>query len=358
MAITSPENNQYINNRNVNFQVDAYDFEDGILAGNALVWYSDIDGELGTGKNITVDQLSIGQHVITCTGTDSDQNSTTASCTANLSFFNDDSYFPLPINAYWKYRYNNAGFSIIDSQEAEEDWVLLDYQVSIDEVNTRNCTMTYSVTKNNTTSYFRYYVEDYLETDDDNIYVTKTIQKLTIFKGDTMFDTPLEHMEIETVYSPRYLLIMNNLDIAALHSYRTSVLAETTYNYTNTGFGTKEYNEKTMVTTQYEIVYKPSIETDIGTFDAIQLTISQNDTRRVWLLAQGIGILRLEYDIVGETASASLYDTNISDFSGTGKMISPSSKSSGYRPAFTLSCPESSPERMLEISKLLRNLTF
>lgn len=49
------------------------DLEDGALTGGSLVWTSNLDGEFGTGEELNA-PLSIGTHVITLTGTDSDGN--------------------------------------------------------------------------------------------------------------------------------------------------------------------------------------------------------------------------------------------------------------------------------------------
>jgi hypothetical protein len=50
----------------------ANDPEEGPLSGSALEWWSDLDGLLGTGESLVTDGLSIGYHVITIIGTDSD----------------------------------------------------------------------------------------------------------------------------------------------------------------------------------------------------------------------------------------------------------------------------------------------
>lgn len=53
------------------FTGQSIDAEDGSLTGESLVWSSDIDGVLGTGKELIVYSLSSGVHEITLTGTDS-----------------------------------------------------------------------------------------------------------------------------------------------------------------------------------------------------------------------------------------------------------------------------------------------
>jgi hypothetical protein len=57
----------------VAFVGGANDPEDGALSGAALVWCSDVDGELGTGGSLSA-MLTAGQHIVTLTATDSDGN--------------------------------------------------------------------------------------------------------------------------------------------------------------------------------------------------------------------------------------------------------------------------------------------
>lgn len=50
----------------------AFDAEDRMLPGEAIAWSSSIDGELGTGSELVVDDLTPGTHTITASVTDSD----------------------------------------------------------------------------------------------------------------------------------------------------------------------------------------------------------------------------------------------------------------------------------------------
>lgn len=54
------------------FEGSANDPEDGALSGNSLEWTSDVDGVLGTGDSVSISTLSLGDHNITLTATDSD----------------------------------------------------------------------------------------------------------------------------------------------------------------------------------------------------------------------------------------------------------------------------------------------
>jgi hypothetical protein len=75
---------------------DAWDPEEGRLAGTALEWSSDRDGTLGTGETVALDNgLSFGSHQITLTATDSDgrtgsTTSTVFAGTASGIIFADD----------------------------------------------------------------------------------------------------------------------------------------------------------------------------------------------------------------------------------------------------------------------------
>lgn len=56
----------------VNLMGTATDPEDGSLTGGSLVWSSSVDGQLGTAKELTVKNLSLGIHTIILTATDSE----------------------------------------------------------------------------------------------------------------------------------------------------------------------------------------------------------------------------------------------------------------------------------------------
>jgi chitinase len=61
----------------------ANDLEDGALTGAALVWTSDLDGQLGTGETFNATP-SLGVHTITLTATDADSNSGIATITLTM----------------------------------------------------------------------------------------------------------------------------------------------------------------------------------------------------------------------------------------------------------------------------------
>jgi len=87
VKINSPkEGDYYLTDEEVHFQGSAEDREDGKLPGDALVWKSNVDGELGRGGSLTK-RLSAGEHTITLTATDSDQQTGTDSVQIRVSEF-------------------------------------------------------------------------------------------------------------------------------------------------------------------------------------------------------------------------------------------------------------------------------
>jgi len=76
--VLSPEDGDtFLAGKPLLLQGYAYDLEDGTLGEAALGWSSDLDGDLGVGSQVLAN-LSLGQHIITLTATDSDGNTVTA----------------------------------------------------------------------------------------------------------------------------------------------------------------------------------------------------------------------------------------------------------------------------------------
>ena len=72
MLITSPVEARILPyGETLVLEADVLDDEDGVLADAAVVWTSDLDGELGTGARLEVSDLSFGTHTLTATVTDS-----------------------------------------------------------------------------------------------------------------------------------------------------------------------------------------------------------------------------------------------------------------------------------------------
>jgi hypothetical protein len=73
VAITSPaDGSSHAWGAMITFSGTCTDVEDHNLTGDALVWMSSLDGQLGTGESFNRDFLSQGDHLIVLTATDSD----------------------------------------------------------------------------------------------------------------------------------------------------------------------------------------------------------------------------------------------------------------------------------------------
>lgn len=62
------------------------ELEDGSLDAGALVWASDRQGALGTGRHMALATLQPGAHTLTLTATDSDAMTGTASVTICVGY--------------------------------------------------------------------------------------------------------------------------------------------------------------------------------------------------------------------------------------------------------------------------------
>ena len=66
------------------FDGAAFDREDGPLGDRGLQWESDKDGHLGAGREVATRTLSLGEHRITLTATDSADLTNSSSITLKL----------------------------------------------------------------------------------------------------------------------------------------------------------------------------------------------------------------------------------------------------------------------------------
>jgi len=72
VEIYHPDNGfRFSRGANVVLHSSGWDLEDFALDGESISWSSDVDGFLGNGRRFTVNDLSVGAHVITVTATDS-----------------------------------------------------------------------------------------------------------------------------------------------------------------------------------------------------------------------------------------------------------------------------------------------
>jgi hypothetical protein len=67
---TDPEDTEFDFEENINFVASAVDYQSNDIS-SSIEWESDVDGAIGSGASINVDDLSLGVHQITATATDS-----------------------------------------------------------------------------------------------------------------------------------------------------------------------------------------------------------------------------------------------------------------------------------------------
>ncbi len=85
VTITNPgDMTSFLEGVEIEFMSTALDYEGNTMTGTDLVWTSNIDGELGTGRNLDTYGLSVNTHVITLTATDSEGYTGSASITIDV----------------------------------------------------------------------------------------------------------------------------------------------------------------------------------------------------------------------------------------------------------------------------------
>jgi len=85
VIILSPSNGDHFEQgQEITFSGSAQDFLEGELTGDALVWTSSIDDEIGTGTSFSMGDLSKGTHIITLTATNAQDEKGTATITITI----------------------------------------------------------------------------------------------------------------------------------------------------------------------------------------------------------------------------------------------------------------------------------
>ena len=314
VTILQPRDNDFKPAYNVLFSGSGTDNEDGLLPDSALVWISDIDGELGRGRTITVDSLTEGLHYITLEGTDSDNKKGRDFVQFMAVDYSPDSYFPLPLGGSWTYRHPKPNITVMNEVGQTEYWYFKELTVSVDYLKRRSGLILYDIRTGTVTRHIRYHLMDYLEKEAGNIYVTKTVEQMTVWTGDEIEGPQTEQLDIITLYTPRYIILKNLTDPITEGSYETTVRANITRTYTSSLGGSETYQESFNVTTSVEVGEVERVITGLGTFSALGLTFYQEGSVRKWWLVAGLGLVRLEYNTLPPYPIATIYDTNLLPF--------------------------------------------
>ena len=143
------------------------------------------------------------------------------------------------------------------------------------------------------------------------------------------------------------------------NSYSSAVTADVTWSYEHIDTGSIAYHETIFLNTLYEVGETETVETDIGIFDAIPVTVSEENSVKKWWLAQGIGIVQFEINTFGFPLRAVLSDTNIFDFSENNhlqKYAGMSLYSTVHLCSIESKTIPNTPERILELCGFLRGL--
>ncbi|MFA6472102.1 MAG: carboxypeptidase-like regulatory domain-containing protein [Candidatus Latescibacterota bacterium] len=306
-SIISPVHGSVVpNSDNVALLGSGYDLEDGELPDSSLVWNSDRDGILGSGKTLVVPHLSPLTHIITLRGNDSDNKSGETSI--QMKVIDSNSYFPIPQGETWSYRYLNPDFSITNSDNSVEHWTLKNISVRIGDNLERTTDVYWDITVGTTLIHYHLTLTDYLEVDGDNLYVTKTEEHSEEWKGK---QSPYLTMDVTTIYTPRYLFLKNSSDVLVENNYESTVSYETSWSYVNYSDHSETYHESGALTTSIQVEDVTSIQTNAGIFSAANLTITQNNAVKKWSFTKGIGLVRIEDNTFNPSAVAELHDASI-----------------------------------------------
>lgn len=359
----------YSSPRNIQFSGKGSDFEDGELPDSSLVWISDKDGVLGSGKNLTVSLLSQGYHTVTLRGTDSDgrQGETT------ISFFvfdyQPDSYFPIPAGETWKYRYLVPEFYITNSDNVSEYWVLKNLTAKITTDSRRVVDIYWDIIVQKATTHFHLTLSDSLLMENGTVYVSQTTEQSKEWLASE--DKSYFIMNIGTFYTPRYVFLKNVADITAETSYQSTSLAETEFSYIYNSVRSPVYYDSKAITTSVRIGDEETIQTDRGLMQGILVTIRQGDSEKKWYLKRGIGLIRFEdmalsISTVGVLSEASLLRFNkpslktawrSTDFTLHNQgLLSGVSSSPGFPPLFDLRINRDKPGDMMRLHRFLAGM--
>lgn len=314
ITIIEPLNNSYYGSRRIKLVAEGKDFEDGILPSDAFMWISDIEGFLGTGTELMTGYLSVGHHIITVVATDKDLNQTLRNRDVSIYFFSSDSFYPIPYGAYWHYSPNPSQFTGTIEDGTPAVYTLTDISVSMDDVNVRTSTMTYEAKTATGMQWITYAVSDYFDTDEDEFFVTSTVETINIWFNRLTSEKPTSILTIETIYDTKYPLFENHLDITRGNDFSFTTTAEVTWVFDGIAYSSKPYTETVDIESQSFFEGMETIDTYAGPLETARMRIVQGETERIWWLAKGYGIVQFTFNTFDVPITSKLTETNITSF--------------------------------------------
>ena len=358
-TILNPADNKVFGLFEITFEGTGTDYEDGELPGSSLVWSSNIDGILGTGNTLATDKLSLGNHIITLTVTDSDNKTGSARITTVIVDYNPNSYFPMLESTSWEYRHQNPIFFVVNSNNVNELWEINNLSIYFDNKKRRISTVYYDITIATVKNHLKYTIIDNLEEVDNNIYATSTSEKIIEWKADGTEDNPYLTMTITTEYSPDYLIINDITNPTGALPLEFTVRAATEWSSVYFNTASSVFHETFNLVTKIEAGSSRYIQTDKGFFKADEVIITTSDSPRTWWLTKGVGIVEIEYTISDLENTAILVDSDLIDFyrEETPEQALPALPVLKPYPVKTLRISRETGEGMMELRNFLRSMT-
>ena len=346
VAISFPVQNSFVSSRAIRLEGRVVDVEDGILPDSLCVWQSNVDGIIGTGQELVIDSLTLGSHVLTLIGTDSDGKSNQKSITITVVDYDPASYFPIPYGAQWVYSHTKEIFTLLNDNANTETWTLKDISVEIDMNDRRIAKMFYTKRLQGKTEEYHFTVIDDLRKNGTAIEVTKTVETLEIWAGNAS-GNPDDQLVVETEYSPSYVIVPETNNPVVNSTSEDVVNVTSTWSYYDPATGQQDFTERFIASTTVE--YGDLVEMKIAgaTYTTIPITITQGDleieafSKRQWWLARGIGIVKLTYNSFQDVPEAEIFSTNLSNYGSlatTEKRVAQTAYN-GYAPIVAVGVP-------------------
>jgi len=361
-TIIFPTHDSFISNRAIRLEGHAVDAEDGILPDSLCVWQSNVDGIIGKGRELVLDSLTLGSHVLTFIGTDGDGKSGQDSITITVVDYDPASYFPIPYGAQWIYHHTKATVTLLNDNEKTETWTLKDISVEIDMNNRRIAKISYTKRLQGKAEEYHYTVIDDLRKNGNAIEVTNTVETLEIWNGDA-YGNPNNKLVVETEYTPAYVIVPETYNPVVNSTSEYVVNVASTWSYYDPATGQQDFTERFIASTTVEYGEPVEIKIEGVTYATIPMTITQGDleieafSKRRWWLARGIGIVKLAYNSFQDEPEAGIFSTNLSNY---GSLATPEKRVAqpayyGAAPLVAVDVPaENGIARMRRIRDILR----